>query len=77
VSERSSLIAWRSRWTEVNRETSREAAAMPATERLRTLARLRAFAASGHVSAWPDDEADVWARFARLRTLYRARHAGR
>ena len=77
VMERSAAIAWRSRWTEVNRETSREAAQASPIARLQSLARMRTFAASGHVMTWPEHEADVWARWERLRAMHRARYAGR
>jgi hypothetical protein len=77
VMDRSAVIAWRSRWADVNDATTRESRAMSPEERLRTLARLRAFSASERIATWPEDEGEVWARFARLRALARARHADR
>jgi hypothetical protein len=75
--ERAQAIAWRTRWAAVNEETAREIRGMSPTERLRTLAMLRRFGASGHVSPWPDDDAEVRARWARLRARYDARRASR
>lgn len=78
MTTREQLIAWRARWVEVNATANAAARAASPAQRLRDLAQLRAFAGAVRLAEWPaDEEPASWARFQRLRSVYRARNASR
>jgi hypothetical protein len=73
MSDPSRILAWRSRWEQVNAETEREVCQLSPADRLRMVDRLRAFARARGIRSRSDEERQVWERFERLRLVYRAR----
>jgi hypothetical protein len=67
MSDPSRILAWRSRWEQVNAETDREVCRLSPADRLRVVDRLRAFARARGIRSRSDEERQVWERFERLR----------
>lgn len=73
MSDPSQIVAWRSRWQQVDAATDREIRVLSSEERFRILERLRVFARGRGIRRSADDEREVWERFEQLRAVARAR----